>query len=106
MEKKKKGKTKKRSRSKSRSKKSPAKKKSKSSPERKAKKKSPERTTKKKSPDRKGKKPLLNQVDTDIDNIEYKCEKLTSDGKCCNFKIVSWNVAGIRAWVKVIFISI
>lgn len=31
----------------------------------------------------------------------HACEKKTLDGKSWNFKISSWNVAGIRAWAKV-----
>ncbi|XP_014249086.1 DNA-(apurinic or apyrimidinic site) lyase [Cimex lectularius] len=41
----------------------------------------------------KDEKPLLKELD-------FHCEKTTPDGNKWNLKISTWNVAGIRAWVK------
>lgn len=39
--------------------------------------------------------------DTDISKLDFtKCDNQTADGKTWNFKISSWNVAGLRAWVR------
>lgn len=41
-------------------------------------------------------------VEESLANLDFNvCEKKTHDGKLWNFKISSWNVAGIRAWAKV-----
>lgn len=53
---------------------------------------------------KKTKKELLNKVDTDLDALNVSNIKCTTDGKSSNFKIASWNVAGIRAWLKVIWV--
>lgn len=37
----------------------------------------------------------------DISKINFNCEKKNSKDKTWNLKIVSWNVAGIRSWIKV-----
>lgn len=37
----------------------------------------------------------------DLTTINFDCDKKNGHGKTWNLKIVSWNVAGIRAWVKV-----
>ncbi|KAK7597757.1 hypothetical protein V9T40_009982 [Parthenolecanium corni] len=46
------------------------------------------------------KKPMLNKVDSDLTNLCVTCETKTGDGRGSNFKIASWNVAGIRACIK------
>lgn len=41
-------------------------------------------------------------MEESIEGFDFNaCEKNTPDGKEWNFKISSWNVAGLRAWVKV-----
>ncbi|KAG8315148.1 hypothetical protein J6590_076656 [Homalodisca vitripennis] len=43
-----------------------------------------------------------NPVEESLADTDFNtCEKTTTDGKTWNFKISSWNVAGIRAWLKV-----
>jgi len=46
-------------------------------------------------------KPMLNQTTSDYKEILLDHEAVTKDGKKWNFKISSWNVAGLKAWVKV-----
>ncbi|XP_011503013.1 PREDICTED: DNA-(apurinic or apyrimidinic site) lyase [Ceratosolen solmsi marchali] len=46
------------------------------------------------------KKNLLNKIDSNIDEINYKCTKLNCEGQNYNIKICTWNVAGIRAILK------
>ncbi|XP_046669640.1 DNA-(apurinic or apyrimidinic site) endonuclease isoform X2 [Homalodisca vitripennis] len=42
-----------------------------------------------------------NPVEESLADTDFNtCEKTTTDGKTWNFKISSWNVAGIRAWLK------
>lgn len=48
------------------------------------------------------KKPMLNKVDSDLSSLCVTCETKTTDGRSSNFKIASWNVAGIRACIKVV----
>jgi hypothetical protein len=36
-----------------------------------------------------------------LNEIDFDCKKKTPKDKTWNLKIVSWNVAGIRAWLKV-----
>ncbi|XP_034238795.1 DNA-(apurinic or apyrimidinic site) lyase-like isoform X2 [Thrips palmi] len=45
-------------------------------------------------------KTLLNKTDTDYDSIEFTSNAKTKDGDSWNLKISSWNVAGLRAWIK------
>ncbi|XP_054271392.1 DNA-(apurinic or apyrimidinic site) endonuclease isoform X1 [Macrosteles quadrilineatus] len=43
----------------------------------------------------------LTPVEESVEGFDFNaCEKTTPDGKEWNFKISSWNVAGLRAWVK------
>ncbi|XP_066142672.1 exodeoxyribonuclease isoform X2 [Euwallacea fornicatus] len=44
--------------------------------------------------------PLLNTVESKWDTINFDCTKKSSQGKRYNLKITSWNVDGIRAWLK------
>lgn len=37
----------------------------------------------------------------DISKINFNCEKKSCKDKSWNLKIVSWNIAGMRAWIKV-----
>lgn len=46
------------------------------------------------------KKPKLNKTDSDLSSLVLTCSTPTKDGRSANFKITSWNVAGIRACVK------
>jgi len=46
------------------------------------------------------KKPKSGQVD--LNEINFDCEKKNAKDLTWNLKIVSWNVAGLRAWLKVI----
>lgn len=45
------------------------------------------------------KKSKFGQVD--LNTINFDCDKKSAKDKTWNLKIVSWNVAGIRAWLKV-----
>ncbi|KAK3923088.1 Recombination repair protein 1 [Frankliniella fusca] len=47
-----------------------------------------------------GDKPLLNKSESNYASIDFSSEAKTKDGKLWNFKISSWNVAGLKAWVK------
>ena len=46
-------------------------------------------------------KPVLNKIDTDLNEINFDCSKLNVIGNKYNLKISSWNVSGIRAVIKV-----
>lgn len=37
----------------------------------------------------------------DLNTLNFDCDKKSASNKIWNLKIVSWNVAGIRAWLKV-----
>jgi len=50
--------------------------------------------------DSESKKPKSAQVD--LNKINFDCEKKSAKGLTWNLKIISWNVAGLRAWLKVI----
>jgi AP endonuclease-1 len=45
-------------------------------------------------------KPLLNKTQSDYESLDFSSDKTTSDGKLWNLKISSWNVGGLKAWVK------
>ncbi|KAJ8680458.1 hypothetical protein QAD02_016245 [Eretmocerus hayati] len=45
-------------------------------------------------------KKVMNKTESNLDDINYDCEKLDADGKKPNLKICSWNVSGIRAIMK------
>lgn len=47
-----------------------------------------------------GEKALLNKTESNYASIDFSSEAKTKDGKPWNFKISSWNVAGLKAWVK------
>ena len=51
-------------------------------------------------------KPLLNKTQSDYESLDFSSDKTTSDGKLWNLKISSWNVGGLKAWVKVRFLHI
>lgn len=61
---------------------------------------SKKRTRESDDEDSKSKKPKSKQID--INNINYDCDKKNPDGQTWNLKLLSWNVAGLRAWLKVI----
>ncbi|XP_017782750.1 PREDICTED: DNA-(apurinic or apyrimidinic site) lyase isoform X2 [Nicrophorus vespilloides] len=43
---------------------------------------------------------LMNKTDTDYSNIEFSCTKTSKDGDEANYVVSSWNVDGLRAWLK------
>ncbi|XP_076398274.1 recombination repair protein 1 isoform X2 [Megachile rotundata] len=45
-------------------------------------------------------KPVMNKVDTDLNETDFDCDKLNAEGNKYNLKISSWNVSGIRALIK------
>jgi len=49
--------------------------------------------------DSESKKSKSGQVD--LNKINFNCDKKSPKDKTWNLKIVSWNVAGLRAWLKV-----
>lgn len=54
--------------------------------------------------DSESKKSKSGQVD--LKTINFVCDKKSAKDQAWNVKIVSWNVAGIRAWLKVIILTI
>lgn len=46
-------------------------------------------------------KVLQNQAKTEYENQDFSNSSTTEDGKPWNLKIASWNVDGLRAWIKV-----
>ncbi|XP_050441774.1 exodeoxyribonuclease [Adelges cooleyi] len=42
----------------------------------------------------------LKSSQVDLDSLNFKCDKKSLSNKVWNTKIVSWNVAGLRAWLK------
>lgn len=49
--------------------------------------------------DSESKKSKSEQVD--LSTLNFDCDKKSTQDKIWNMKIVSWNVASIRAWLKV-----
>ncbi|XP_058809270.1 exodeoxyribonuclease-like [Phymastichus coffea] len=45
-------------------------------------------------------KKLLNKTDSNLEDINFECDKLNVDGEKYNIKICQWNVSGVRAVVK------
>ncbi|XP_069669002.1 DNA repair nuclease APEX1-like isoform X2 [Periplaneta americana] len=45
-------------------------------------------------------KPVLNKTESDYESIDFSSDKTTEDGKSWNLKISTWNVGGLKAWVK------
>ncbi|ODN04426.1 DNA-(apurinic or apyrimidinic site) lyase [Orchesella cincta] len=43
---------------------------------------------------------LKNRTETDYSSINFKCEKKTPSGDDPNFRISSWNIGGIKAFLK------
>ncbi len=52
--------------------------------------------------DNKTPKASLNQTSTEFHNQDFNNTSTTTDGKNWNLKIASWNVDGLRAWIKVL----
>jgi hypothetical protein len=48
----------------------------------------------------------LNKTQSDYESLDFSSDKTTSDGKPWNLKISSWNVGGLKAWVKVSILNI
>lgn len=46
-------------------------------------------------------KVLQNQTNTEFHKQDFENRSQTKDGLSWNFKIASWNVDGLRAWIKV-----
>ena len=44
--------------------------------------------------------PKLNKTSSDYDSLDFEVTKKSKEGKNHNFKITSWNVDGLRAWIK------
>lgn len=44
---------------------------------------------------------LQNQTSTEFNAQEFLNSSKTEEGKDWNFKVASWNVDGLRAWLKV-----
>lgn len=42
----------------------------------------------------------MNKTDSNLEEIDFSCEKLNEDGKKYNLKISTWNVSGLRAVIK------
>lgn len=61
---------------------------------------SKKRARDKDSNDSETKKSKAGQVD--LSTINFGSDKKSTNNKIWNLKIVSWNVAGIRAWLKVL----
>lgn len=60
----------------------------------------------KKAPKRARKEPKkdgqpLNKTDTEFANVEFSNPARSIDNEPWNFKIASWNVDGLRSWMKV-----
>lgn len=49
----------------------------------------------------KPKKLRMNKTETDFDSLVVTCANKTADNKSPNFKLVSWNVNGIRSLISV-----
>lgn len=47
-----------------------------------------------------------NRIDTNWKSIDFSCTKTCANGGEANFKIASWNIAGIRACIKVTSLQI
>ncbi|XP_001605156.1 exodeoxyribonuclease [Nasonia vitripennis] len=45
-------------------------------------------------------KKLMNKTESNLDEINFDCEKVNADGEKYNIKICTWNVSGIRAVLK------
>lgn len=59
----------------------------------------PEPKKSRRAPNEKG-EPVLNQTDTDYSTVDFSCTKQNAHGNPPNLKISSWNVDGVRAWLK------
>lgn len=42
----------------------------------------------------------MNRTHSDYDELDFSNESKTKDGNKWNFKISTWNVDGLRAWLK------
>jgi hypothetical protein len=51
-------------------------------------------------------KPPLNKTQSDYESLDFSSDKTTSDGRPWNLKISSWNIGGLKAWVKVRVLNI
>lgn len=45
-------------------------------------------------------KPAANKTDTDYAEVAFECKKKNAKGEVYNLKISSWNVDGLRSWLK------
>ena len=44
--------------------------------------------------------PKLNKTSSDYGALNFECVQKSKEGKEFNFKISSWNVNGLRAWIE------
>ena len=42
----------------------------------------------------------LNKTSSDYSKLDFTCSKKSKNGAESNFKITTWNVDGLRAWMK------
>ena len=42
----------------------------------------------------------LNKTSSDYDKLKFDCKSKSEEDKECNLKISTWNVDGLRAWIK------
>lgn len=42
----------------------------------------------------------LNKASSDFETLNFDCKSKSANGGECNFKISTWNVDGLRAWLK------
>lgn len=60
---------------------------------------SEKKNTKKEAP-KEDKSALVNKSSTAYENMDLECSRENAKNEKSNFKISSWNVGGIRAWIK------
>ncbi|XP_057335199.1 DNA-(apurinic or apyrimidinic site) endonuclease-like [Microplitis mediator] len=65
-----------------------------------AKKKSDDDNAEDDEPVAKKPKTPANRTDTDLDSLNFDCDKVNANGQKANIKICSWNVSGVRALMK------
>lgn len=44
-------------------------------------------------------------ISHDLSSLDFSSKAKTEDGRSWNLKIASWNISGIRAWLKVGYLS-
>ena len=46
------------------------------------------------------KRAKLNKTSSDFEELDFSCEAKSKEGKNFDLKISTWNVDGLRAWIK------